>query len=231
MKRLVKPELLDALPTGDPRAIRSRWDLRRLNRIMAHARLIREVLAQGRMRSPLGVVADLGAGDGTFLLSVARVCPECWTRTATHLVDAKPCVAAETIEGFKRLGMECVVHETPVLPWLQSNSLGRFDVVVANLFLHHLPSGELAAVFEEISRRTRRFIACDPRRGWFALAAARCVGLVGGNVVTRHDAVASVRAGFRAAELSALWPGDDAWKRMERPAGWFSHLFVAARDN
>ena len=31
MKRIVQPELLDALPPDDPRAVRSRRDLRRVN--------------------------------------------------------------------------------------------------------------------------------------------------------------------------------------------------------
>ena len=31
MKRIVQPELLDSLPPGDPRAMRSRRDLRRVN--------------------------------------------------------------------------------------------------------------------------------------------------------------------------------------------------------
>jgi hypothetical protein len=48
--------------------------------------------------------------------------------------------------------------------------------------------------------------------------------------VTRHDAEASVRAGFCGRELSELWPKSDAWVLTERAAWPFSHLFVARRD-
>jgi len=47
--------------------------------------------------------------------------------------------------------------------------------------------------------------------------------------VTRHDAVASVRAGFRGTELSALWPDakDHAWILRERGVFPFTHALVA----
>ena len=72
--------------------------------------------------------------------------------------------------------------------------------------------------------------ACEPRRSRFALRASRLLGLIGCNDVTRHDAAASVRAGFAGRELSALWPDEAGWQIDERPAAPFSHLFVARRD-
>ena len=36
--------------------------------------------------------------------------------------------------------------------------------------------------------------------------------------MTRHDAVVSVRAGFRDGELSALWPHEPGWKLDEGAA-------------
>jgi hypothetical protein len=77
---------------------------------------------------------------------------------------------------------------------------------------------------------TRLFIACEPRRSAPALAASRLVGLIGCNGVTRHDAVASVRAGFTGSELSALWPAGPGWKLHEGAAGLFSHRFMARRN-
>ena len=45
-----------------------------------------------------------------------------------------------------------------------------------------------------------------------------------------HDAVASVRAGFRGRELSDLWPMDRAWTLRERGAFPFTHAFFAHAD-
>jgi hypothetical protein len=51
---------------------------------------------------------------------------------------------------------------------------------------------------------------------------------LGANDVTRHDAVASVRAGFRGRELSGLWPaGAAGWRLNERGIFPFTHLFHA----
>ena len=61
------------------------------------------------------------------------------------------------------------------------------------------------------------------------LACSRLLWAVGCNAITQHDAAASVRAGFAGHELSALWPGDDGWILTEKPAGLFSHVFVARR--
>jgi hypothetical protein len=44
MERVVQPELLDELPARDPRAARSRRDLRRLNMLMGHHRIMANAL-------------------------------------------------------------------------------------------------------------------------------------------------------------------------------------------
>ena len=43
--RVLEPEWLDELPPQDPRAVRSRADLRRVNWLMGNARLIARVLS------------------------------------------------------------------------------------------------------------------------------------------------------------------------------------------
>ena len=44
MQRRVEPELLDALPADDPRAVRSREDLRRINRLMGNQSVLGNAL-------------------------------------------------------------------------------------------------------------------------------------------------------------------------------------------
>jgi hypothetical protein len=51
---------------------------------------------------------------------------------------------------------------------------------------------------------------------------------LGANDVTRHDAVASVRAGFRGRELCGLWPKSaPGWRLGEHGVFPFTHLFHA----
>lgn len=64
--RSLEPELLDELPAEDPRAIRSRGDLRRINAIMGNARIIARHLGTATR------IADLGGGDGSLLRGLAK---------------------------------------------------------------------------------------------------------------------------------------------------------------
>jgi len=114
-----------------------------------------------------------------------------------------------------------------VFEWLADPAMPRVDAIVANLFVHHFEAPRVAELFALAAKRTRALIACEPRRSAFALAGSRLLGIVGCNDVTRHDAVASVRAGFAGRELSALWPAADGWSLEERGRGPFSHAFVA----
>ena len=108
----------------------------------------------------------------------------------------------------------------------------RWDLIVANLFLHHFSPEPLARLLAAAAVRADHFIACEPRRGRLALAGSHLIGALGVNAVTRADAVSSVHAGFAGAELSALWPAANSapgWSLREYPAGLFSHCLTASR--
>jgi hypothetical protein len=64
--RSLEPELLDQLPPQDPRAVRSRGDLRRINAIMGNARIIARHLGNATR------IADLGGGDGSLMRGLAK---------------------------------------------------------------------------------------------------------------------------------------------------------------
>ena len=82
MERAVKAELLDGLPPTDPGAQGSRRDLQRLNDLMGHAGLAARALSRLHNGETFQLI-DLGGGDGTFLLSVARLLGTAWLgRTA-----------------------------------------------------------------------------------------------------------------------------------------------------
>ena len=90
-----------------------------------------------------------------------------------------------------------------------------------------LQSERLRELLARVASVTQVFAACEPRRGKLAWFASRMVFVLGCNDVTRHDAAVSVRAGFAAYELSALWP--PGWDTDERLAPPFSHWFLARR--
>ena len=120
--------------------------------------------------------------------------------------------------------------ERPAAATAGAGDEDRWDVIVATLFLHHFTDAPLSRLLAAVAGRCDVFLACEPRRGRLPLLASRLVALLGANAVTREDAVLSVRAGFRGAELAALWPAAaPGWRLDERAAGFFSHRFLAVR--
>src|ERR1035437_7398571 len=96
MKRCVEPEWLDALPRDDPRAVRSRKDLLRVNAWMGNCGIMTRALwSTCRGPTPRRLV-DLGAGDGKLLLRVARRLSADWQGTNAVLRSEE-----------RRVGKEC----------------------------------------------------------------------------------------------------------------------------
>ena len=227
MERIVEPEWLDELPAEDARAIRSRNDLRRINWWMNHVGIMTKCWQKMEAGAWAHRVVELGAGDGTFLLQLARrIAPQSHVTKAV-LVDRQKLVTNETRNEFYKLGWELETVTADVFEWLDRKGADEAAVMLTNLFLHHFPEERLRFLLAQISARCRLFAACEPRRSWLALNASRFVGLIGCNEVTRHDAVASVRAGFVDRELSSLWPEKVSWQWEESPSGWVSHCFAA----
>jgi SAM-dependent methyltransferase len=216
--RILEPEWLDALPPYDTRAQRSRADLRRVNLIMGNVGHIARALPPSALR-----VADLGAGDGSVMLRVAR---QLRRPGEVTLVDRAPCA---DLHEFERVRWRAKLACEDALDFLRRPG-PRFDAIVANLFLHHFAPAPLRRLLELAAQRTSLFVACEPQRSRFALQASRLLGLLGCNEVTRHDAPVSVRAGFAGRELSDSWPRQRGWQLAEGPARPFAHLFVARRD-
>ena len=219
--RALVPEILDHLAPDDPRALRSRRDLARINWVMRQAAIMARALSD--FPAPR-LLADLGGGDGRFLLSVARRLASRWPGVKVLILDQQSIVSAETRSQFAALGWSCEVLQGDIFQTLPKITP---DIVTVNLVLHHLDDAALARLLALVAKRAKGFAACEPRRSHFALFASHLVFALGANDVTRHDAVASVRAGFRESELSNLWPQAGAWRLGERAAFPFTHVFKA----
>ena len=200
--------------------MRSRRDLVRVNAVMMQHRMMARALA-GLPRPRL--LADLGGGDGRFLLGVARRLKQ-WRGVKAVILDRQAIVSHQTREAFQALGWSCEVMQGDIFETLPQLSP---DIVTANLFLHHFEDGALARLLGSVASRAAGFVTCEPRRSAFAVLGARLVFMLGANDVSRHDALASVRAGFAGRDLSSLWPNSAGWEIEERGAFPFTHQFVA----
>jgi hypothetical protein len=193
---------------------------------MRNARIVSRLLERSLRNAPLRV-AEIGAGDGTFFLQVAQRLATPPSGTQLWLVDRQQLLAPSTEDRLRKLGWRVEAVQADVFDWLATTT--GFDVVLANLFLHHFDNHQLKLIFERLATRTNKVVACEPRRFAFPKLAGKLVRLIGCNFVTEHDATASVRAGFRGQELTKSWPDLKGWELDEAEAGLFSHWFVAER--
>ena len=235
LPRTVVPETLDGLAADDPDAMRSRRDLRRVHGFMRTVGIVARAMrtVEGLQRPEPLRVLELGAGDGTLMLSVARALGRCEAAVELTLLDRLAIVDRATIDRYAAVGWRASVATADVLDWAVESSkptATRWDLIVANLFLHHFDGLALVRILEAIAACGDRLFACEPRRSRIALAAAGLTGLIGANAVTREDAVLSVHAGFRDLELTAVWPSTTGWNLREYAAGPFSHCFDARRS-
>jgi hypothetical protein len=231
MKRTVEPEWLDELPPNDPRAVGSRRDLQRLNRIMGHAGTLSSLLHARKNRPAPKRIVELGSGDGTLMLKLARRLAPAWQQVEVVLLDGKDAVADDTRRRIEALGWKIEIVAADVFEFLKKPANPPADLMLANLFLHHFSEPQLEMLFRLAAARTKLFAACEPRRALVPLVFSRLVAFIGCNAVTRRDAPLSVRAGFAGRELSALWPADYCWQLREGAAHLFTHTFFAESRN
>lgn len=240
MPRIVTVEMLDGLPADDPDAIRSRLDLQRVHRAMGTRTILLRGLKAMTVNHPKTQslrILEIGAGDGSLMLGVAEKLTPSWSRVELTLMDRQALIDPTTVTRYRDLGWTVKEAVGDVLDWAAGSAdlpgkaaVAPWDLIVANLFLHHFEGTQLALILGAIARKSRRFFACEPRRDWLALAASHMVGVIGANHVTREDAVISVHAGFNGDELTALWPHHGGpWRAQEYSAGLFSHCFRAER--
>lgn len=228
MKRIVRPELLDELPANDPRAIQSRRDLRRVNWFMGNVGILQRNLEKSSPKNLPRTLIEIGAGDGSFQLRLAERLAPRWPNVEITFVDQQRLVSNETESAIQNFGWKTNVICADAFEFLAA--CAPADGVIANLFLHHFENGKLSELLRLASRKTKVFIACEPRRYRWAVPGTQLLWLLGCNDVTRHDALASVRAGFQGKEISELWPQKGDWKIEECESGLFSHSFCAARE-
>ena len=92
LPRRLEAEWLDHLPADDPRAMRSRRDLTRVNSFMGNAGRMADALLRHTAGETPRTMVDLGSGDGQFMLQVARRLAPRWrgvsVRPGTIFVSA-----------------------------------------------------------------------------------------------------------------------------------------------
>lgn len=199
---MVEPEILDELPGDDPRALRSRLDLRLINFLMGNERWIeKQVQSSGSM-------VELGAGDGSLTRKLQK---HGWV-TGLDFQPKPNELTAAWAEGN--------LFET--LP----RTAG--ELVVANLILHHFQDEQLREL-GRLLRNRKRLVFVEPLRSRLALAQGRLLFPVV-NEVTRHDMMVSIRAGFVPGELPKLLDSEGRWHWSEETSLLGGIRVLASRE-
>lgn len=237
MERRLAPEILDGLPATDPRAQRSRRDLRIINRLLGSGRWICNHLSLPRgnhlslprphserrcnhlsLTEGSGRVVEPGAGDGQLGKELLRVepglryCGVDWVDRPADLPEA--------------LGWRCGDLRDP-------GHYAEAVLVVGRLVLHHLSAEELRELGVSWTQAgVRRILLVEPRRARlheYQLAAGRVLGF---HEVTLHDGAVSIRAGFRGEELPQLLGldrGSGCWRWRVEESWWGAYRMEAWR--
>lgn len=118
---------------------------------------------------------ELGAGDGSLMLGVARELTSEWGGAVRlTLIDRQNLVMPQTLAAYQAAGWSAQACVADALDWADSHAgqvvcepqtSGRWDLVIVNLFLHHFEGAALAKLVGGIERSADRFIACEPARG------------------------------------------------------------------
>jgi len=93
------------------------------------------------------------------------------------LLDQQNLLSLATSGKFGSIGWKAHAVAADVFAWLAQPAEPIFDVIVANLFLHHFDAARLAVLLALIAQRTRVLIACEPRRSGRALLGSHLLGL------------------------------------------------------
>ena len=199
MKRVVIPELLDT-DSGTPEEIRdSLADLATINRYLgghsSTSSLLREVARITGRRSL--TFLDVGGANGEGIYAVQRQLHRSGLQLRASVLDRM----ASHLRKQSQNGLLRISGDALALPFRDES----YEIVGSNLFCHHLEPEQLVQFFNEALRVSSiAVIVNDLRRNYFHLTATYAGFLFYRSRLTRHDAPASVRRAYTAAELKSI---------------------------
>jgi hypothetical protein len=209
LERVIIPEILDSLNPADPRAIRSRRDLRLIDLYLGNSRWI---VRQLKRQTPAPArIIEIGAGEGDLCRKIQTSLPSS-TVTGLDLIK-RP---ANLPSDIQWIGGDFF----QTLPNIDA------DACVGSLILHHFSNEEL----HELGVRLQSFRSltfCEPLRSRLPLFLSK-LSAAFMSEVTRHDMPASIRAGFRPGELPALLGLDSKKWSVRESSHWRGALRLAA---
>jgi len=185
--RATEPELLDA-SVPDEETWKSLADLRFVNRWLGGRRIllrgVRPFLKSARR------ILDVGCGSGDLTGLLFEKAP----RALVVGLDRKPLHLTKAPAGVVR-----IAGDVRSLPFAD----GSFEIVTANLFLHHFDAEDLPGLLARLYRlATRALVVNDLRRAWVPYLFGRATfPFLFTSKVSINDGLVSIRRSFTKREL------------------------------
>lgn len=175
---------------------------RRLGGVRAAVEPLQEWITRRPDEGPIRII-DLGTGSGDIPAAIARWAGRAGRRVEIVAVDSNPVTLALAREHVGTIaGIELVEADAREL--VDAYGAASFDYAHAGMFLHHLDDIEVMTVLRVMDRLTRHgLIWNDLVRGPVPALLVRAL-VVGRPHMVRHDATASVAAGFTKREALEL---------------------------
>lgn len=206
-RRACEQELID-LPDCAPALAASGYRfMATVNRWFGGTRIVRHFVAaetaKSRINSPVRIL-DIGSGSCDIPLAVSR-----WARAQRMPLQITCLETAASAVDIARARLEQAAD--PNVHLLQQDVFSHqpqepYDLAVASMCFHHFSDERIV----ELVQRLRVFVRSgllinDLRRSVPGLAgAALLLTVTGAPAGVRHDALLSIRRGFKADELSSL---------------------------
>ena len=116
-------------------------------------------------------ILELGAGDGSMMLRLAQRRAANWPGVKVTLLDRLDLVDTATLSGLRNAGWTADVVAMDVFEWLAKPVVARWDIIFANLFMHHFsPEALDQHCLDRIARfkRPKRyvFVASLPKNSY-----------------------------------------------------------------
>jgi SAM-dependent methyltransferase len=203
--RVNEPEFLDAADCNPQLASGSYMFMRLVNRFAGGTKAVKNFLAREISkcdRSRIIRVLDIGSGTCDIPLAITE-----WARKKSLKIEFTCIETNETAikiaeQNIRQSGNDSIVLKNE--NFLEFESRQHFDYAIGSMFFHHFQDDQILQIIEKLRTCvTRSVLINDLRRNSINyLSCFLFVCFLPGRV--RHDALLSVRKGFKSNELHRL---------------------------
>lgn len=206
MRRILAPEMMDAPDVPRQELDRALGFIRLVNRRLGGASALLHHLDEWSARWPRDrpiTLLDIATGSADLPIAAAR-----WARrrgfdlrvTGIDIHATTLALAQEHVDAHPDVSGSITLRGADALRLMDDFPPRSFDYVHAGLFLHHLGFEQALTALRIVDRLARAGIIWnDLNRSRVAYGAVHAL-TIGRPRIVRHDARASVRAGFTRAE-------------------------------